>query len=122
VLEPIEGAAVGGRHDDLILEVGEIQDRGRRHIRPVRRGQIGVLLQREIRRLFCFGSRARVVDVEHDFSVSGLSSPERSKHTLAGSVSGWMVVNVTGSQTVSSSILRHSRQFVVGFVAHGKPN
>ena len=48
MFEPIEGVAFSRRHQDLIKEVREIQSRRRRHVRPVRRGQIGVLLQREV--------------------------------------------------------------------------
>jgi hypothetical protein len=50
VLEPIETAAVGRGHDDLILEVCKIQHRGRGQVDPARRGLSRILLPREIQR------------------------------------------------------------------------
>ena len=50
MFEPVKGVASGRGQEYLILEVGEIQDRERGHLRPVCLGQIGVLLQREIQR------------------------------------------------------------------------
>ena len=48
--EPVKTVASGQRQRDLILQVGEIEHRHVRYIRPVRRGQIGTLLQNKIRR------------------------------------------------------------------------
>ena len=48
--EPVKAAAAGWRQNHFILQVGKIQ-RGRVcHVRPVRGGQIQILLQDEIRR------------------------------------------------------------------------
>ena len=50
MFEPVKGVATGRGQEHFILEVGQIQDRGCRHVRSVGRGQIGVLLQGEIHR------------------------------------------------------------------------
>ena len=50
--EPIEPAAIRGRKGNFIMQVGEIE-RGRVYQRhPIRRGQIQILLQDEIRRRY----------------------------------------------------------------------
>ena len=48
--EPVKLVAAGQRQRDLILQIGEIEHRDIRHVRPIRRGQIGTLLQDKIRR------------------------------------------------------------------------
>jgi hypothetical protein len=46
--EPVEAIAVGWQQNHFVLQVREIE-RGRvRHVRPVRRGQIQILLQNKI--------------------------------------------------------------------------
>ena len=48
--EPIEALAVRRRHGHLVIQVGEIERWSNLNVRPVRRRQITVLLQREAAR------------------------------------------------------------------------
>jgi hypothetical protein len=46
--EPVKAVAGGQRQENLILQIRQIKNGRVRHVRPIRRGQIEILLQDEI--------------------------------------------------------------------------
>ena len=79
--EPVESVAAGRRKDDLILQIREIEHGRVGHNRPIRRGQVRILLQHEIHRGNDPGKDevvARRVQV-HLGRRCGLTSPDSAR-------------------------------------------